>query len=237
MRRPWGAAWAIGLLATQGLLAVVGVAILFGVAGYRKGKMPGPSDIPFESLLLADLTAKLLAVGALFAAFHWRKQPLGLQLPDPSPRRSLAGGLLAGLAFLPPVMLAGMLQDWIYVQAGWKFSVQDIIEQAKVCPVPSFALIAAFAVLAAPPFEELAFRGFLHSGLRVRLGPVPASLVTAALFALFHLEIDALPLLFLLGLLLSWLRERTGGLSAPIAAHACYNAFQMVGVWMMRHGG
>ena len=71
-------------------------------------------------------------------------------------------------------------------------------------------------------------------GMRPRLRPFGAAVATALLFALFHMKLDVIPILFLLGLHLNWVRERTGGLMAPIAAHACYNAYQMAGVWLAR---
>ena len=62
-------------------------------------------------------------------------------------------------------------------------------------------------------------------------------MITAALFALVHGQAVAYPITFLLGLCLAYLRERTGGRSAPIAMHACYNSVQMAGILALRAGG
>jgi membrane protease YdiL (CAAX protease family) len=229
--------WALCLLATWFCLTVGGVIGLFAVAGLRKGGMPAAADIPYGVLLLVDLASKLAAVGALLVVLRLRKERLALVRPDPSPRRSAAGGALAGLAFLPILIGVGSAQDWFYGLIERKPETQDILERAVGGSALSFGMIAVFAVAIAPPFEELAFRGLLHSGLRTRFRPVHASLLSAFVFAAYHMNLDAIPAIFLLGLFLAYLRERTGGLTAPIAAHACYNAYQMAGVWMARPGG
>lgn len=83
--------------------------------------------------------------------------------------------------------------------------------------------------------EELFFRGFLQTGLnalwkrRWRLLGADVGLawpVTSALFAIGHLATTPHParlLVFFPGLLMGWLRERTGGLLAPIVFHGLSN--------------
>jgi membrane protease YdiL (CAAX protease family) len=83
--------------------------------------------------------------------------------------------------------------------------------------------------------EELFFRGFLQTELNARwkarwrlLGADVgwAWPVTAALFAIGHLATTPHParlLVFFPGLLMGWLRERTGGLLAPIVFHGLAN--------------
>ena len=235
--RPWGAVWAIGILAAYLLLVIGGVGGLVALVSIRTGRKPDPSVIPIEMLLAIDFAAKLAAVGLLFGFLGWRREKPALVRPDPSPRASIAAGCLAAFAFLPIQVGASALQDWIYGLLGREFQAQEILVKAIEGPDAAFWAVALFAVLVAPPFEELAFRGLLHSGLRTRLGPVAASTATAFLFAVFHGNLDVVPVLFLLGLLLSWLRERTGGLTVPIAAHACYNAVQMAFVGIYRAGG
>jgi membrane protease YdiL (CAAX protease family) len=216
---------------------VLGVVVLLGYRALAAGRMPRGAGVSFEDLLVLDFAAKGLAAGAFFLVHRIRRSPVRLVRPDPSPGRSAAGGFLAGLAFLPVLMATGFLQDLVYRRCGWRVEPQDLVVKAVRGSPGSFAMVAFFVVAGAPLFEEFAFRGLLHSGLRTRLGPRAATLLAAAVFAGYHLQVDALPVLFLFGIWLSLLRERTGGLTAPIAAHACYNAFQMVGVWMARPGG
>jgi sodium transport system permease protein len=84
----------------------------------------------------------------------------------------------------------------------------------------------AFAVLPAV-VEELFFRGFVLSGLtgslRGRWGTTRAVIVSAALFALFHIFPEKWPPTFLMGLVLGFLAVRTGSIWPGMIAHALNN--------------
>lgn len=88
-------------------------------------------------------------------------------------------------------------------------------------------LFLLLAALAAPMTEELLFRGWIYTSLRVAIGIPAAIIVSAALFAIAHWESTHLyaAAIFPVGLVLGLVRERTGSLAASIAFHALYNAF------------
>lgn len=79
--------------------------------------------------------------------------------------------------------------------------------------------------------EEVFFRGFLQGLLRRRLAFWPANLAQGVLFLLPHLLlllVDArmwpiLPVQFLAGLTMGWLRERSGSIGPPSLVHALLN--------------
>lgn len=90
---------------------------------------------------------------------------------------------------------------------------------------PVWILWVAF-VVAAPLFEEIFFRGFLFKGFASScIGPRGAIVLTAALWAIIHLQYDAygLTTIFCLGILLGTARMRTGSLLVPLAMHAGSN--------------
>jgi membrane protease YdiL (CAAX protease family) len=89
----------------------------------------------------------------------------------------------------------------------------------------SAAMLFALAVIVGPMTEELLFRGWIYTGLRVHWGLWPALLTTSALFACAHYEhthIYALAV-FPIGLALGAIRERTGSVKASILFHAINN--------------
>jgi ABC-2 type transport system permease protein/sodium transport system permease protein len=78
-------------------------------------------------------------------------------------------------------------------------------------------------------FEELFFRGFLFTSLRMKLTPWRTIAATAVLFGLFHVVAATtlaperfLPSVFL-GLVLGWVRERTGSVLPCMVLHAIHN--------------
>lgn len=78
-------------------------------------------------------------------------------------------------------------------------------------------------VIIAPVVEELIFRGVIMSGFSRIYHPVFAIFFSALLFALFHLNPWQFPATFALGLILGWIRLRTGSVLACIAGHAIHN--------------
>ena len=76
----------------------------------------------------------------------------------------------------------------------------------------------------APLLEEPLFRGILYGTLRLRLGPAPATLVSAALFALAHgYGVVGFASVFASGVLWALAYERTRSLLPGMLAHAASN--------------
>ena len=90
---------------------------------------------------------------------------------------------------------------------------------------PEMGLVELLFFLAVLPgvCEEVAFRGVLLQALRRRLPPWSLVIVTAAVFALFHIEWVRLLPTFFLGLVLAVLVLRTGSLWPAIVWHMLNN--------------
>jgi membrane protease YdiL (CAAX protease family) len=88
---------------------------------------------------------------------------------------------------------------------------------------------ALCALVGAPVFEELCFRGLAFAAIakaasNAGLPAVPwATIGSALLFALVHVEPVRIPVLLTIGLVLSVLRARTGRVGASIIAHSINN--------------
>jgi len=89
-------------------------------------------------------------------------------------------------------------------------------------------LFVILAVVLAPLFEEIFFRGFLFRGFSSSWGWVAGACVSAAIFGIAHLQIDVFVPLFALGLALAWVYKRTGSLWTSIAFHALFNALSVL---------
>lgn len=85
-------------------------------------------------------------------------------------------------------------------------------------------------VIIAPIVEELIFRGIIMSGFTRNYNAVFAIFFSALLFALFHLNPWQFPAAFALGLILGWIRIRTGSVLACIAGHAIHNGLVFLSV-------
>lgn len=93
--------------------------------------------------------------------------------------------------------------------------------------------ILLFAVILAPLAEEFLFRGLLYDRLAV-FGPGWAVVLTALLFGLFHGNFYQLFYAAGVGLVLGWLKARTGQLRWGIALHMVINFMgSLVPLWLM----
>lgn len=82
------------------------------------------------------------------------------------------------------------------------------------------------AVSIIPIVEEIYFRGRAFGLIEASSGVRAAVWVTALVFAAMHAALVPilLPPYLLISLILGWLRAKSGGLMAPIAAHIAFNA-------------
>ena len=80
-------------------------------------------------------------------------------------------------------------------------------------------------MVGAPIVEELFFRGLFFAALRKRgVGAVLTILITGAVFAGFHFEPTRFFVLLPTGLVLGWVRWKTGSTGASMVAHGLVNA-------------
>lgn len=97
----------------------------------------------------------------------------------------------------------------------------------------SVVLAWAVIVLVGPVFEEVLFRGFMFRGIQSSvLGTAGAVAITAALWAVAHIQYDAylMATIFVLGLLFGAARAVTGSLYLTIALHVANNLIATIGM-------
>ena len=93
------------------------------------------------------------------------------------------------------------------------------------------SLIATFtflAAVAAPFMEELIFRGFLFNAFLRYLPVWAAAVVSGALFGLSHGSISAALPLAASGVVLAYVYQRSGSLTASMITHALFNLINVV---------
>lgn len=148
-------------------------------------------------------------------------------------------GAQSPLAFAPPegggaavlklgaglIALAAAFTVVVY-QIDRNALLNDLLLFRDVLATRLWWAVALTAVVGAPIAEELVFRGLLYGVLRTSpIGAVGAALVTASVWAGVHTQYSVYGMLaiFLIGLYLAWVREKTTSLIGPIFCHAIYN--------------
>jgi uncharacterized protein len=90
------------------------------------------------------------------------------------------------------------------------------------------ALSLLLLAVLAPLVEELVFRGLLYGWLAGRWGKNVGWIVSSLAFAAAHAEPAHIILVFPLGLLFGWLRQRTDSLLPSLVAHVANNSLALV---------
>ena len=119
---------------------------------------------------------------------------------------------------------------------GYQPSLQDILSRLDTQGI-GFVLTLIAAAVIAPIAEETFFRGFVYGGLRGRIGPLGAMLVSTLFFTALHFSLDQFIPIFALGLALAWLYEKTGSLYPGIFLHASNNAISLILLAVVRAMG
>lgn len=136
--------------------------------------------------------------------------------------RSIGVGL-AWLAAAYPLILLAQVVSYSALPEG--ASPQDIVEFLSADTSWGGRMaVAVLAVGVAPVAEEVVFRGYLQGVLRQLVGRVAGLAIPSLLFAGIHSHVPSYLGLFVFGMALALIYERTGNLWASVAAHAVFNA-------------
>ena len=194
-------------------VAIAMVLLLVQFAGLGMAMRVAPN----QPILARSILGGSIVVTAVAA---WLLAP---RLVQPTIRipEAMGAGVLTMLAALPCVYGVHFVQ-MLFVRSEAK---QELVERLQN-RAPGWQEIAIAAVLLAPLAEELVFRVFLYGGVRRISGARVALLASALCFGLVHFAppTTILPM-FVFGLFLARLMERTGSYWACMTAHAAFNVF------------
>lgn len=214
------------------------LAIMFPAYFFALGAMEHlRGDILGQQIVGAIMTVVIFG-GIPLAAMRARRVPVApaFRLPE-APAIAVGAALMLGLSFWvvghESVVSVQQFRDLSLVPKFMEL-VQEYVAQLRT--LPAAVVVLTMAVIPAI-FEEIFFRGYLWPALRTRSSPVVAIILSAIAFGLFH-GINPNPLAAervlsstLIGLLLGWVRWRTGSVLPGILLHAVNNALLILLVY------
>jgi len=199
-------------------------------------------DAPLPTYLIATMAAQMLGLGlpALYLALRAARETRGLARIGYVPTRpgrdvklGLLGAVLA-LMIVPGVILLGAIVGVLLGHEPATIAHDLLVRLRDSDSALGAVLLVVSAGLLAPLLEEAVYRGLWQSMLVETLGEDRrwlAVMVAALIFAAMHLggtvDGQALPALWVLGVLLGWLYERTGSLLPGVIVHAAFNVFNI----------
>ncbi len=196
--------------------------VLFGVAAtITQAVRPGAAT-DLVSLGISQLLAYSIILFAM----------LRVHEPEGSVRRFVGVGLGDARVLLLALALGVGLYPFSEIFDGWVARRHPLTpEQAEIAlrmmdvsTLPRKAGVVAVLLVILPVCEELFFRGAIFGGLARATNPKSAAIATVGLDVLAHPDPRLLPSVLALSCTLSWLRLASGGIGAPLAAHAIHVA-------------
>ena len=182
-----------------------------------KGKF-GPTDI---LRILAGNELLCIALPAIAAAWllRWRwRETFSFH---PARRIELGAAAMIGLGLMPLAYFAQMHIHRFWPgdpTQGW--FLQRLLEPA----LWQYPVLTAVGIgLLAGVCEELLYRGPIQNALMRSLGLWPALIIGALLFAGAHMELNALGIRAVLGVILGWIVWRSGSIWPAMIAHGIYD--------------
>jgi membrane protease YdiL (CAAX protease family) len=216
------------------LALVVGAVLTVPFAADALAIDRGEGDV---SLLGSAVILVAVQVGLLVAGYVFVWRPRALAALPSFPGRDPLAAILAGLGWGVLAWVGSTVALYLVTLLLTAIGQPPRPEPAEraIQMLDPWVVVIAVAVFA-PIAEELFFRGIVFNAWRREAGRRWAYVGSAALFALIHLSIVSLLPIFLLGLALAWVYERTGNLLAPIAMHATVNAISVAIALAVRFG-
>jgi sodium transport system permease protein len=178
---------------------------------------------PLRQLVMVVVVPQLAAIltPALLMSVLFTRSPRKTLLLKVPPRTALLAVAALAVAFHP---VAQALADGVHRLYPISPEIQASIESQLRGVLDHFWLGLAVVALLPAVCEELAFRGFILSGLRHLGHPRMAIVFSSIMFGMVHAVIQQQVVATIVGVLIGYLALRTGSIFCCMAFHAIHNA-------------
>ena len=103
--------------------------------------------------------------------------------------------------------------------------INSYIESSSMLVDANVVISIIVTVISAPIVEEVTFRGFMYGQLKGGMPMFAAMLISSWVFGMVHGDLIWFMYAFLLGIVLTYIGEKCGALTAPIIVHMAFNLF------------
>ena len=218
------------------LMALFMLAVLVE-PGIRRGLAADPGSARVASVVLHSLAFHV--AGLLLVAFSLRRRGLtwgsGFGLRAGRILKDVGAGIVFYLATMPFLWFYSLLYQLALRSAGYEPTWQEVAEALSADnPFAVRAYLGFLAVVLAPLFEEVLFRGIGLPVLARKFGAAPAVILASALFAAIHFHVPSLVPLFIIAVAFSLAYIHTGSILVPVVMHGLFNAVNVVVMNVLR---
>ena len=132
------------------------------------------------------------------------------------------------VAAITPIIILSNAISLIFVDNTMLDMSSDILSLPVIPSVFFSAVIPAF-------IEEFAYRGLVYGGFRKDCRPLGATIISALLFGLMHLNFNQFCYTFIIGITLALLTEAAGSIWPAIMVHFIINARSVIEMFVTEH--
>lgn len=211
-------------------LALLAVAVLFPLNFYWQSSLVDQTTTAGRfKLVMAGAQVLVFALPVLLLAWYAKldlRATFSLRLPD---ARRMIGVVLMAVSVVPVALLLQQLQrTWFPPSPITESFLERQLELLSSGSL--WAVLLVFAVLPGV-CEEVLFRGFLLAGLRDRRSTILTVFIVGFVFALYHVNLEKIPIVTLLGMLLAFVCLRCGSIYPAMLLHVVHNGLSL---WLIR---
>ncbi len=215
--------------------ALLTVAVLFPVNFYWQSYLlEVDSSTARFRIVIALALVFIVAAPAVLFSWYLRldlRRTFSLHVPAAWPS---IGAVLLAISVVPMTSLLQQIQYTYFSAASAGSQFPGLQEEWMT----GGSLVGMLLVLAVLPgvCEELLFRGFLLSGLRQKLSTVLMVMIVGLIFGLHHMGGEQIPIVSLMGMLLTFVCLRAGSIFPAILVHIANNGLALAatridGLW------
>ncbi len=179
------------------------------------------------SLLYLFVVVRMRHSGPFWRTIGWRK----LHPRNMTPAAATLMYVLGGIALAVAIQMASLM-----VGKKTSLPIEELFRDRR-----SVMLLMALGILVAPLVEETIFRGYIYPVVARRFGVATGIVATGALFGMAHaVQLwggwGQIALLIVVGVVLTYVRARTGTVLASYFFHLGYNTILFAGFYFATGG-
>jgi membrane protease YdiL (CAAX protease family) len=198
-------------LRARGLIvAIVGYFAMFLPGMYFLGRSVFPTADEIAAVSIFGGFVGLAGLGFLGLG----AEGLRTMIPRPPPP------LVALLAIAATAAIYGGVRLFAHLQPDLFIDIETLLALGSMSTAMALVHIAVIPAVT----EEILFRGAVLGGLTDLMRDRTAVIASALIFATAHLSVPSMPHLVALGLVLGWVRVRSGSIWPGVLLHGGYNA-------------
>ena len=212
---PW---FSIGLLV--GYFISQGIFIIPFIGELQEGEKPS-TEILFKAMALNAMV--------WIAACLWLQQRIPLLTRKDRESEPNYKYVFIGIAMIfGTLILFATYNELLNRFLEYEPDLQSVAKLVKEMPNDQLYLVFLTPAILIPIVEELLFRGFMYNSFKNVMKLPYAAIISAAIFAVVHGEVQAMPQLFVLALVFTYCYEKSNTILVPIALHMFNNGMSVI---------